>query len=117
MHCEKVFQIKARKEEMETRRDKYLQELVEERKDASEDDSHEVVTESHDRDVGVILVGDNGGDLRNRRVLLFLEDDGLTFSIKLLVDEFFVSRVFLLLFGHGCGDRGEGGERGRGLVG
>jgi hypothetical protein len=82
---------------------KDLQELVEEGEEAREDDGHDPVTESHDGQTWLILVGDNGGDLGNRRVLFFLEDDRGTLSIDLLVDEVVFSKIFLLVVGHGGG--------------
>ena len=89
------------------RRREDLQELVEEGEDDGEDDSHDPETEGHDGDSGVILVRDNGGNLRDGRVLLLLEDDGRALDIELLVDELFFSSEFLLLVGHDvkvCGE-------------
>jgi hypothetical protein len=91
------------------------EELIEEGEDAREEDGHEPETSGHDGERGVILVGDNGGNLGNRRVLLLLEDDGRALDIELLVDEFFFSSVFLLLLGHGGGGEGGGWMREEGL--
>ena len=89
-----------------------LQELVEEREKTGKEDTHDPVTESHDGKVGFIFVGDDGGDLGNGRVLLFLEGDGCALGVNLFVFEF-ISMVFFLVIGHGGGSR-EGWEEGGG---
>lgn len=79
--------------------------MVEEGKEAREKDSHDPETESHDRQAGFILVGDDSSNLGDRRVLFLLEDDGGALSIDLLVDEVFFSKILLLVVGHGCRGR------------
>lgn len=81
-----------------------LQELVEERKEAREKHSHDPEAESHDRQAWFILVGYDGSNLGDGRVLFLIEDDGGVVIIDLLVDENFVSSVFLLV-AHGGGGR------------
>jgi len=98
----------------------FLQKLVNEGQEKGEEDSHDPETEGHDREGRIILVGDDGSNLGNGRVLLFFEDDGRALGIELLVNELLFSNVFLLVFGHG--ERGrirrrcamEGEERGGG---
>jgi hypothetical protein len=77
-----------------------LQELVKEGEDEGEDDGHDVVTEGHDGDGGVVLVGDDGGNLGDGGVFLLLEVDGGAFDIELLIDELLLGKVFGLLLGH-----------------
>lgn len=88
-----------------------LQELIEEGKEAGKENSHDPVTESHDRKTGIILVGNNSGNFGDRRVLFLIKDDGGTLSIDFFV-EVFLSKVFLRVICH-CGKRREveGGRR------
>jgi len=77
-----------------------LQELVEEGEDEREDDSHDVETEGHDGDGGIVLVGDDGGNLGDGGVLLLLQVDRGAFDIELLIDEILLGKVFGFLLGH-----------------
>ena len=82
----------------------HLQELIEEGQQEGEEYGHDPVTEGHDREGGVILVGDNGGDFWNGRVFFFFQIDRRALDIEFLIDELLFSKVLLLMFSdHGDG--------------
>lgn len=79
-----------------------LQELVEEREDDGEENSHEIETEGHDRERWIILVGDNSCNFWDRGVFFFFEGDGRALNVVLLVVGL-LRGVLELLFGRHVG--------------